>query len=97
MIMISRPKNAIGIYEGGGGLFAVGGGLFAAGPFAAVLIAGGLFASGLNAAPHYKHPCVDPIDFETQLQINRESRQSAEHVYSKPPTGCRKIVPGCQH
>ena len=50
MIMISK-KNAIGIYEGGGGRIAAGGGLFAAGLFAAGLIAGGLFASGLNAAP----------------------------------------------
>ena len=49
MIMIS--KNAIGIYEGGGGRIAAGGGLFAGGPFAAGLITGGLFASGLNAAP----------------------------------------------
>ena len=51
MIMIS--KNAIGIYEGGGGRIAAGGVLFAGGPFAAGLIAGGLFASGLNAAPRF--------------------------------------------
>ena len=48
MTMLS--KNAIGIYEGGGGRIGSGGGHFAAGPFAAGLIAGGLFASGLNYA-----------------------------------------------
>ena len=26
-----------------------------------------------------------------------ESRQRTRHVYWKPPGGCRKIVPGCQH
>ena len=47
MIMISKPKNAIGMYEGGSGRIAAGGGLLAAGPFAAGPFAAGLIAGGL--------------------------------------------------
>ena len=67
MIMIS--KNAIGIYEGGGGRIAAGGGLFAGGPFAAGLIAGGLFASGLNAALHIRRPIRNHTTMESNQNI----------------------------
>ena len=76
MIMIS--KNAIGIYEGGGGRIAAGDGLFAGGPFAAGLIAGGLFASGLNAAPH-----DGPRG--KQIRIHRHTSTIKTYNLNQPP------------